>query len=113
MMYMERNRKPEVPYILFGKLAAILLVMVALFLLVLFVLPERTAAAGNTVGGTYSITSVQIEEGDSLWSLATEYYTSEFSTVDAYITEIKRMNGLSSDTLYAGNYILIPQYIAN
>lgn len=110
-MYTERRQKTEIPYILFGKLAVLVLIMVALFLVVLFVLPERTAAAGNTTGGTYTITSVQIEEGDSLWSLASEYYTAEFSSVTEYITEIKRMNGLSSDVLYAGSYILIPQYI--
>jgi len=111
-MYTTRKTKPEVPYILFGKLAAILIFMVALFLVVLFVLPERTAAADNSNGVTYTITSVQIEKGDSLWSLASEYYTEEFSCIEEYITEIKRMNGLSSDVLYAGNYILIPHFVA-
>lgn len=110
-MYTARKQKIEIPYVFLGKLAALVIFMVALFLVVLFVLPERTAAAGNATGGTYTITSVQIEEGDSLWRLASEYYTSEFASIEAYITEIKRMNGLSSDVLYAGNYILIPQYI--
>lgn len=110
-MYTARRSKTEIPYIFFGKLAALVVIMVALFLIVLFVLPERTAAAGDTIGGTYTISSVQIEEGDSLWSLASEYYTEEFSSVSNYITEIKRMNGLSGDTLYADSYILIPQYI--
>ena len=81
------------------------------FLLVLFVVPERTAAAGNASDSRYQISSVLIEEGDTLWSLASEYYTDEFSSVADYLIEIKRMNGISSDTLYAGNYILIPQYI--
>ena len=110
-MYSARKVKNDIPYIFIGKLAALILVMVALFLVVLFVLPERTASAGDSSFGTYTITSVQIEEGDSLWSLASEYFTEEFSSVSNYITEIKRMNGLSSDTLYAGSYILIPQYI--
>lgn len=110
-MYTARNNKTEVPYIFIGKVAAIFLFMIALFLVVLFVLPERTAAAGNAAGRTYTITSVQIEEGDSLWSLASEYYTEEFSSVSAYISEIKRMNGLSSDKLYAGSYLVIPCFI--
>lgn len=110
-MYTARRSKTEIPYILLGKLAALIVIMVALFLIVLFVLPERTAAAGDTTGGTYTISSVQIEAGDSLWSLASEYYTEEFSSVSNYIIEIKRMNGLSDDTLYAGSYILIPQYV--
>lgn len=111
-MYTKRmQNNHQVPYIILGKAAVLVLFMVALFLIVLYVLPEKTAAAGNTTGGTYTITSVQIEEGDSLWSLASEYYTEEFSSITNYIAEIKRMNGLSSDTLYAGCYILIPQYI--
>lgn len=110
-MYTARKVKEEFPYYAIGKVAFLLIFMVALFLVVLFVLPERTAAAGNTTGGTYTITSVQIENGDSLWSIASQYYTEEFSSVENYITEIKRMNGLSSDLLYAGNYLLVPQFI--
>jgi len=111
-MYTARKTKTQVPYFFLGKVAFLLLFMVALFLVVLFVLPERSAAADNTAGRTYTITSVQIEEGDSLWSLASEYYTEEFSSIANYITEIKRMNGLSSDMLYAGSYLLIPQFVA-
>ncbi|MBP3593418.1 MAG: LysM peptidoglycan-binding domain-containing protein [Lachnospiraceae bacterium] len=87
--------------------------MAAIFLMVLFILPEKTASAGNTTGCTYTITSVKIEEGDSLWSIAKEHYTDEFSSLTNYIAEIKRMNGLSSDMLYADSYILVPQYILN
>jgi len=110
-MYTAENTKKEIPYYIIGKAALLILFMVALFLVVLFVLPERTASAGNTTGGTYTITSVEIEEGDSLWALASYYYTEEFSSIENYITEIKRMNGLASDVLYAGNYLLIPQFI--
>lgn len=112
-MYTARKVKEEFPYYAIGKVAFLLIFMVALFLVVLFVLPERTAAAGNTTGGTYTITSVQIEEGDSLWSIAAEHYSEEFSSLTSYITEIKRMNGLTSDTVYAGSYILVPQYVLN
>jgi len=110
-MYKTQKTKESFPYLLIGKLAVITIFMIFLFLFVLFVLPERTAAASNAEGKTYTITSVQIEKGDSLWSLASFYFTDEFSSVEEYITEIKRMNGLSSDVLYAGNYILIPQFI--
>lgn len=112
-MYTASKHKTEIPYVVLGKLAALILFMVALFLIVLFVLPERTASAGNFGGGTYTITSVQIKEGDTLWQLAEQYYTEEFSSVTNYISEIKRMNGLSSDTLYTDSYLLIPQYLSN
>ncbi|MBO5352030.1 MAG: LysM peptidoglycan-binding domain-containing protein [Lachnospiraceae bacterium] len=111
MMYMERRQKTEIPYIFLGKLAFLILFMAVLFLFVLYVMPERSAAAGNDSVRTYQIISVEIEEGDSLWSIATEYYSDEFLSVRSFITEIKRMNSLSSDTLYAGSYLLIPQYV--
>ena len=110
MMYTKRRSTPDIPYLFLGKVACLLLFMVALFLIVLFVFPEKSAAAGDTAGRTYSIESVQIEEGDSLWSIASDYYTEEFSSISDYITEIKRMNGLSSDMLYADNYLLVPCY---
>ena len=112
-MYNTKKFNKQVPYIFFGKLTCILVIMVALFLIVLFFLPERTASAGNTNIGKYTITSVQIEEGDSLWSIAQEHYSEEFSSISSLIVEIKRMNNLSSDTVYAGNYLLVPQYILN
>ena len=112
-MYKTNKIKSQVPYFFLGKLTCILVIMIAIFLMVLFVLPERTASAGNTTGGTYTITSVKIEEGDSLWSIANEYYTDEFSSISAYISEIKRMNGLSSDMIYIDSYILVPQYVLN
>jgi len=111
MLYHKNKLHKNMSYIYIGKAAALIVVMVALFLLVLLILPERTAAAENTTK-EYKITSVQIETGDSLWSFAEEFYTEEFSSIYQYITEIKRMNGLSSDTLYAGNYLLIPYYTA-
>jgi cell division protein YceG involved in septum cleavage len=112
-MYNTRKAKVQVPYIFLGKVTCILVIMVALFLIVLFILPKKTASANNTPYSTYTITSVQIEEGDSLWSIATEHYTEEFSSITNYIAEIKRMNGISTDTLYAGSYILVPQYVLN
>lgn len=113
MTYMERSKKSEIPYYFLGKLLLIVITMVILFLLIVFVLPERTAAAEDSSTRSYCITSVQIETGDTLWSLAKEYYSDEFSSLTNYIEEIMRMNGLSSDKLYAGNYILIPHYTSN
>ena len=75
--------------------------------------PQTMQITGATAtdAGTYTITSVQIEEGDSLWSIAKDHYSDEFSSLNSFISEIKRMNGLTSDTLYAGSYILVPQYV--
>lgn len=89
----------------------ILAVVAALLLLfIAFLLPERTAAAKNEPTGTYCILSVEVGEGDSLWSIASDYFTEDFGSIRSYISEIKRMNGMSADTVYAGAYILVPCY---
>ena len=90
-----------------------MILAVILFLFVLFavfLLPERTAAAKNEPTGTYCILSVEIEEGASLWSIAEDYYSDDFGSIQSYISEIKRMNGISSDVLYEGAYLLVPCY---
>lgn len=82
-----------------------------LFFAVLFLLPGRTADASNdSHDREYRIASVQIQSGDTLWAIAEQYYTKEFSTIRSYVKEIKRMNGMQDDVLYAGGYILVPYY---
>lgn len=57
-----------------------------------------------------TVTSVYIDEGDSLWSIASEYYTSECGDMKDYIQEISNTNHLNGDTIHAGNYLIIPYY---
>ena len=89
----------------------LLVFTVFVILTVMLFLPGKTAAAKNEPTGTYRILSVEIESGDSLWSIATEYFTEDFDSIPSYIREIKRMNGMTSDALYAGDYIVVPCYI--
>lgn len=54
------------------------------------------------------VTSVMIEEGDSLWSIASRYYDKDTETISDVIEEIKDINGLTSDKLIKGMYIIVP-----
>lgn len=92
------------------KLAISVLCILFLVVFALFFLPQRTASAKNAPTGTYEIISIEIQPGDTLWSIATEYFSDDFGSVQSYISEIKRMNGITSDTLYAGAYLLVPYY---
>lgn len=56
------------------------------------------------------ITSVRIEKGDTLWSIANEYITDEYDDINSYIAEIKKTNRLTSDIIHEGCYILVPYY---
>ena len=53
---------------------------------------------------------VQIEEGDSLWSIAEDNMDPGFSDIHDYIYEVKRCNQLDSDNIISGNYLMIPYY---
>ncbi len=56
-------------------------------------------------------TSIMIYNGNTLESIASEYMTKEYESVEQYIYEICCMNHLSEDTiLIAGNYLTIPYY---
>ena len=84
--------------------------IILLFLAVLFFLPGKNASAKNSIEPVYKIASVPVETGDSLWSIASKYYSKEFSSLQDYISEIKRMNCMMDDTVYAGGYLLVPYY---
>lgn len=55
-------------------------------------------------------TSITIEKGDTLWSIAAEYMTSEYDGIEEYIMEVRCLNHLYSDNIYAGEYLTVPYY---
>ena len=52
-------------------------------------------------------TSRLIEPGDSLWSIAEETITDGYGSVSEYVEALKVMNHLDSDTIHAGQYLMI------
>lgn len=54
--------------------------------------------------------SIIIESGDSLWSIAEEYRTDAYSNNQEYIDELKQLNGLTSETIHAGQHLLVAYY---
>ena len=53
-------------------------------------------------------TSVLVEEGDTLSSLADRYYSSYSGTKENFILSICNINNIDSDSIEAGEYIIIP-----
>ncbi len=53
---------------------------------------------------------IEIQKGDSLWSIAEDYMNPGFDDIYDYIRELKRCNQLDSDRITAGNYLMIPYY---
>lgn len=50
---------------------------------------------------------VQINSGDTLWDIASEYNPSN-TDVRELVYEICRLNGISADTIYPGQTIRVP-----
>lgn len=69
--------------------------------------PSSVAMSRDT---TKYYTTVQVDAGDSLWSIAGEYITPEYGDMEHYIKEIKRINGLHGDQILQGSYLSIPYY---
>ena len=53
----------------------------------------------------------ELEQGDSLWSVASEHYDEHYESIDDYMEEICIINSVSYDTkLVAGSSLIIPYY---
>lgn len=56
-------------------------------------------------------TSVQIEPGDTLWTLADKFADERhYASQDQYIAEVMRMNHLTGENIWAGDYLILPYY---
>ena len=60
-----------------------------------------------------TVVSIKIEKGDTLWGIASDYITEEYKDIQSYIDEIMRSNGLTSDVIHEGRYIIVPYYVAS
>ena len=91
---------------------SIIIAVFILFLGGILCIPASNAHAKDHYRTEKRIASVKIQENDSLWSIASAYYTKECGSMRSYITEIKRTNGLSGDVIYAESYLIIPYYVS-
>ena len=54
-------------------------------------------------------TDVKVTENDTLWSIAKKYRTKEYRTMNAYIKEVCKINGIGTE-IYDGQILVIPYY---
>ncbi len=56
-------------------------------------------------------TNITVMEGDTLWNVAEKYMDDEhYSSIYDYMDELRRMNNLTSDNLYAGQNLVVTYY---
>lgn len=57
-------------------------------------------------------TSIRLEEGDTLWTIAEQYGIHSGKPREEYVRELRSMNSLLDDTIHAGNYLTVSYYKA-
>ena len=94
--------------LLFAVITLLLVSLGVLFGSSLSAAAKSNAANSRTAFKYY--TSIQVEAGDSLWSIAEEYASPEYDTRESYMKEVAALNGLSDMTIHAGEYLTVPYY---
>ncbi len=70
---------------------------------------QAVPVSSECFGSTRKFVSVQVMQGDTLWSIAEDYRTGNYTT-KALVEEIKWTNGLGGDKIMAGSYLIVPYY---
>lgn len=86
-----------------------LIIMSVIVVMLCSVFVSIKAKGSDTTSCKY-FTTIQIEEGDSLWSIAHTYCTSDYSDYKEYISEVKSINNMDDDNVKKGSYLVIPYY---
>lgn len=56
-------------------------------------------------------TNITVQEGDTLWELASEYMDEEhYDSIYEYMDELKHMNNMTSENIYAGQNLVVTYY---
>lgn len=104
------NKDNKISFLMKKDQVAILIALLLFALLLTFGLISNTVFASSSVERSKLITCVKIEKGDTLWNIALEYKTNEYKNLRDYIDEIKRCNGIDTDMIHEGQYLIIPYF---
>ena len=92
----------------------LLVLLTAVFVLLCILIGSSIASSGQSraaLNHSYKYyTSIEIEKGDTLWTIAEQYMTSEYGSIQSYVEEIKDVNNLGDDEIHSGQYLTIPYY---
>jgi ABC-type microcin C transport system permease subunit YejE len=70
----------------------------------------KTVTASRNNDRVKLVTCIEIQKGDTLWEIASTYMSDEYDNLNEYIHEIKMSNGMTSDEIHTGNFIILPYY---
>lgn len=103
-----QNRKRQVRHHIIALILSLFIIITVPFLFLSF----STEANDLEHQPSYKYyKSVEISKGDTLWSIAYNNFDSaHYKDIQEYITEVKKINDLTSDHIVAGNYVIVPYY---
>jgi len=116
MGYLTRSRKKYLDrkkqVLLQRSILALSIILSFCILSILFCTIFTYASAGTTTHDSEKYyKSVTIQSGDTLYTIADAYISTEYKNKEQYINEVKKINYiLEEDTIQAGNNIIIPYY---
>ena len=65
----------------------------------------------NTADSRYKYyTSIEVEAGDTLLTIADQYMTAGYKDKKTYVNEVMSINGLADSRIHAGEYLTVPYY---
>ena len=87
-----------------------ILFLVVLFSIVIMVgcLKTNQVSASSVREKSTCYKTIQVKDGDTLWTLADQYMGEGEMNHQQYIEQVKEMNHLTSDTIESGAYLMIP-----
>ena len=71
---------------------------------------EVSARDLATAGQQKYFTSIEVKEGDTLWSIASEYMSDEYKDRNEFMDEVRQMNHITGSVIRAGSRLFIPYY---
>lgn len=74
------------------------------------ILSEATSGTEDITYKYY--TSIEVKYGESLWTIAEEYASEEYDSINDYIYEVMKINHLKEENISAGQFLIIPYYSA-
>lgn len=105
-----RRRKEQSSLRHLKRILTVMGTLLAAVLLLLHFTADRTEAEKVNVPTYKYYTSIEVDQGESLWSIATDHMSPEYKDVYEYMSEIATINHLHGDQLDRGQRIIIPYY---
>lgn len=91
-------------------LAIVILVFVSLGILLGTTISAQASSEADVASYNKYYTSVRIEAGDTLWTIADEYIEDLNIDKQEYINEICTINNICEDEIHAGDYVVVAYY---